>query len=616
MTEYYYLGNWNSSGVPNYLAENEIIDPLLINRIRNSLPEKKPVPTFNPSYLTNTSSRNLLIKSTDPNFNGADVWVTFIDEGAGYRNIAGYFVYDLRDNYTVPTKFNGTNWVPMTHEDRDLVDANGKSIIKKTIIFPNASLKGSGGDLIPGNRVKLLYNVNDPNEKFPNNTGIGFFLIPNGWNGSVRNANERIYTYEKFNNPAVDGGAVQTVLLTDEMNSVGSIGSFILGMEDIMRPGGDQDFNDLIIKVSYTPINIFDTSTSLNLLNESLPLQNSVNADKTGLYLYLTTATVNSILSLNTTTIKCTHNIKCKDRHYTVLLKQVLDTLVLENNGTVDYGDDVDENNESISLKIIYLILKNNIKNYNYLVRSVENKYIVSTIDPNVNNLVNFQDMYVFGGNNIVNESLKISNNDTNNNIVTMDNLKLVTINMSGPYSMGDPHIKTITGETYTIPNTTKFYELYNDNEFKLTTKLNYYPQNNNSKIYSKLTFMEYLYIEYDNIFLCIDLFNKNKYYECKSYSDMNEINYLPEQINLIPEKEYDSKILTRINEFKLKRQKTNPTFTYYSLKTKKLGNLIIEIIYIPELKDLINHVSIVSNALLCNDATGAFVSKQNIKNW
>ena len=104
--------------------------------------------------------------------------------------------------------------------------------------------------------------------------------------------------------------------------------------------------------------------------------------------------------------------------------------------------------------------------------------------------------------------------------------------------------------------------------------------------------------------------------YECKSYSVMNEINYLPEQIKLIPEKEYDSKILTRINEFKLKRQKTNPTFTYYSLKTKKLGNLIIEIIYIPELKDLINHVSIVSNALLCNVATGAFISEQNIKNW
>lgn len=616
MSEYYFLGNWTTLGVPNYLATSEEIDPQLINRIRLSLPEKNPVPTYNPSYLFNTSSRNLLIKSSDPDFGGADVWVTFIDEGAGYRNVSGYFIYDLHDGYEVPTKFNGTSWVPMEYSDRNLVDANGKSVLKKTIVFPNASLKGSGGNLSPGNRVKLLYNPSNPAEKFPNNIGIGFFLVPNGWNGStVVNTMERVYTYNKFNNPAIENGSIQTVLLSDTQNTDETLGTFILGFEDIMRPQGDQDFNDLIIKIAYSPSNIFDTSDSLNLATGKSITTNELVADKTGLYISLPPSNVNTILSSPAQNVKIVHKIKCNTNHYNELLKKVFDTLILENDGIVEYGDDYDEENNHISIKITYIVPKNNIKNYNYLIRSIENKYIESTIYPGTRNIANFQDMYVFGTQ-IVEQDIEIKNNETDNVFYSLPNLSVTKSNMTGPYSMGDPHIQTIDGISYMIHNTTNYYELYDNDEINLSTKLNYYPTNQNHRIYSKLTFMEYLFVKTNNFFIAIDLFNPNVHYSCEAFDQLTLLKELPNDISIIKESEYTTEINTRITNFKKKQNKITPIFVYYLVKTPLLGELIIEVIYIIQLKDYINHVGLISNKLSLTQAKGAFISQYNIKSW
>ena len=105
-SNYHYLGNWDSQGVPEYLMEPDEISPELIQRMHVSLPEKGNVQNHSPHYLTNTHTRNLLIQTDNENFTGADVTVTFLTEGAGYRNVMGYYWYPLRNGYTVPTKLN------------------------------------------------------------------------------------------------------------------------------------------------------------------------------------------------------------------------------------------------------------------------------------------------------------------------------------------------------------------------------------------------------------------------------------------------------------------------------------------------------------------------------
>jgi len=170
MTEYYTLGSWDRNGVPLYLDSVINVPPNLVDRIISTLPERSNLITANPNYLNESIPRNLIIRSNDEAFDGVDVYVTFLYEAAGYKNTVGYYHYPLNGEYTVPTKYDGSNWVPLTYEDRNNVDDNSKSILHKTVIFPNASLPtwdnrdgknymSGGGNLRSGSRVRLVYNM-------------------------------------------------------------------------------------------------------------------------------------------------------------------------------------------------------------------------------------------------------------------------------------------------------------------------------------------------------------------------------------------------------------------------------------------------------------------------
>lgn len=52
----------------------------------------------------------------------------------------------------------------------------------------------------------------------------------------------------------------------------------------------------------------------------------------------------------------------------------------------------------------------------------------------------------------------------------------------------------------------------------------------------------------------------------------------------------------------------------YIKFNTFKLGEVVIEIMFIPHRKDLINSITIHSPALLMNNAKGAWVNKRSIK--
>ena len=93
------LGGYSSNGVPNYLEpDRDLISAELLSFINASLPEGRPVPSYHPKYIVESAQTNLVITET------AEVWMTFVHEGAGYRNILGFYTYPT-DN--PPTRVKG-----------------------------------------------------------------------------------------------------------------------------------------------------------------------------------------------------------------------------------------------------------------------------------------------------------------------------------------------------------------------------------------------------------------------------------------------------------------------------------------------------------------------------
>lgn len=232
---YNYLGSYTSNGTPLYLeSPGDIVSVETQEMISNSLPESYPVPDYNPHYISSGYDTDVIVDEL------ADVWVTFVSEGAGYRNVLGFYTYDV-------------NNPPATAPSSEDV----------TIIFPNVSALGSGGGLQVGDKVKI--------GTFEAGTGIGWILVANGWNSNtstVMNGNWKLYSNPDYNPEANPDLRYHNVLLNDPDNE-----RVILGFEDIRRDYGscDNDFNDAIFYVTASPFeairstNYADVSSASNV---------------------------------------------------------------------------------------------------------------------------------------------------------------------------------------------------------------------------------------------------------------------------------------------------------------------------------------------------------------
>ena len=237
LSAYSYLGTYDAQGKPNYLEPtNEVISASFLANINASLPEGRPVMTYHPDYLASSVETNANVTAL------ADIWFTFVSEGAGYKNSIAYFTYP-------------TNHPPATPADIDSLH----------IILPNASLSGSGGSLLTGNTVKI--------GRFNAGTTVGFALIANGWNGtSVGAGNWIVYSLDNLNPQATASIKRQSVFLYDNAQKL-----FLVGMEDIRRDNGgcDNDFNDCLFYIKSNPV----TAISLENVN---PIDIPVDTDNDG----------------------------------------------------------------------------------------------------------------------------------------------------------------------------------------------------------------------------------------------------------------------------------------------------------------------------------------------
>lgn len=232
------LGTYTSQGKPNYLEADDIVKQDLLDLIAANLPEYQPVPTYHPEYIANDVKTSVSLKEN------ADVWVTFVTEGAGFRNTLGYYVYD-------------TNNPPQTADDIDTL----------YVIFPNVSFNGSGGALNTGNKVKL--------GRFQSGKTIGWFLMPDAWNGSTVSPRtgqgyETKFSDRQLNTFTANSYRNHMVLLQDPAREL-----LLLGFEDTSRPGGDQDFNDAIFYVTANPYTAVDTDQVV----ETKPQSNDHDGD-------------------------------------------------------------------------------------------------------------------------------------------------------------------------------------------------------------------------------------------------------------------------------------------------------------------------------------------------
>ncbi len=220
-TTFNYIGDYNSQGVPLYLeAERDQISATLLEYINASLPESQPVPQYHPTFLADGKKTTLDIIET------ADVWITFVHEGAGFRNAIGYYTYQ-------------TGTPPQSLNDIETIN----------VIFPNLSFAGSGGGLYTGDKVNI--------GEFEAGISIGLVLMADGWDGNNSEDYKWKVLADKNLNPESDENLKQhNVLLWDEDNEL-----FLLGFEDVRRDLNwcDQDFNDAILFVTSNPVEAIST---------------------------------------------------------------------------------------------------------------------------------------------------------------------------------------------------------------------------------------------------------------------------------------------------------------------------------------------------------------------
>lgn len=240
---------------------NVDLDPSLLQEVQLALPESV---VANKEYLSSEYNPNITLQSD------AHMSVTFLDEGAGYRNSLGYFTFT--DN-----AFDGSTFGDLDLNGSGHIGINELQAIdgiETGMIFNNVSERWGGGSLLAGDTVGLLgTEITDINgtefnmtggSVFTAGTNVGFFLLQNAWTGSEvkgwdNNADPlAMYTID-FLNPENNASAtIDNVDINSRhvamMTSLSGENELILGFEDLVRPQGDNDFNDAVFRIRTDPV--------------------------------------------------------------------------------------------------------------------------------------------------------------------------------------------------------------------------------------------------------------------------------------------------------------------------------------------------------------------------
>jgi hypothetical protein len=243
------------------MEKGDNIPANLLTDIKNTLPERISVFTNHPSLIRENVSTKIIKTS--------NVYVTFVHEGAQYRNSMGYFCYQ-------------TNNPPQSDTS-----------ITPILLFPDASYKNdytfgssNAGCLVSGNKIQLKYR--DPFgimwDTFPAGVSIGWVMVSNGFdpNASIglSTINKDIfYSLSQFNPETNASQKQHCILLYDEQTQLS-----VIGFEDMKyNSGSDHDFNDILFYASANPITAIEPPAE-HVIPASAPVFDTINYHGTVAY--------------------------------------------------------------------------------------------------------------------------------------------------------------------------------------------------------------------------------------------------------------------------------------------------------------------------------------------
>lgn len=218
-TNFTYVSKYDTYGRPTNLITPDLIPDDMLSTVNAALPEGTDLRKTNPQFLTSSATSNIVITKD------AEVFITFVSEGAGFRNSVGFYSY------------------PTNSPPKSLAD-----IKQVSFIFPNASFLGSDGSMLSGDKISL--------GKFSAGTTVGIVLFANGWNGNQVDVKSTAYFTDYFLNPEKDPSLQKHSVLLKYNNT------YLIGFEDLDRSSNscDHDFNDVVIYASANPVDAISTN--------------------------------------------------------------------------------------------------------------------------------------------------------------------------------------------------------------------------------------------------------------------------------------------------------------------------------------------------------------------
>lgn len=523
---------FTSNGKPKYNLTRETVNEQILIDISTALPERGTVTetVFEqyPELLYTSTQGDIIVNDVD-----TELFFTFLEEGAGYRNLVGYFFYYTDSNGDKKIIVNDPN----TNADSSL------GYYYPTVVFPNASRLGSGGELVAGHTRKMRGNQSDATFK---NINVGFFLIPNGWTSSVGAINRYNYIIHTTNelNRRYDESYKNT---DDYRNGIHTIlfnyndgERLVLCMEDIERPGGDKDFNDAIYYITATPTlptTNFIPVASSNTVNSCLKV------DLYGMYFHFDKSILGNIDDPNYS-YKLSKDIYFTDEtieynngviqvtesalDYYLRISSLLtweNNMSIVNNGThvtMTFTADRDTINDNLDGDRVKLYVFDSTKHYDDEIK-IDGDYTKEDILLLLQNLLeekwdqinptyyDYIDCKIY----------EVDNNDVETQVGEELNTFYANVTTRS-FVWGDPHIKTVYNGVYLLPNVECIYELYNDGELIINGEMWIYPGYKDSKVkmLRESTFMKCIGIKYKNEYISLNLHDLH----IIDQSELNEI--------------------------------------------------------------------------------------------
>ena len=222
----FYLGGFNANGVPSGMG-SDVITQAYLDNLALTLPEKNHLPCdpVRKDMLDDLFCSNVTTSKDD-----AEVFVTFVAEGAGYANSLAYYYYPAGNP-----------------------PASAAAIDSMFVIFPNSTEHPAA--LHAGDKVKLGV--------FPKNTTIAWVLLGNTWNSNLPGVEyghkpTSIYSFFGADGLNTDMGVNKAGCADPNFkqhmlsftDNIGGNEVQLFTFEDINYPGGDFDFNDCVFYAS------------------------------------------------------------------------------------------------------------------------------------------------------------------------------------------------------------------------------------------------------------------------------------------------------------------------------------------------------------------------------